>query len=81
MDALHRHMQLYRCVSWQWSYRVEGCCCSKVCTESSPDKGECHYTGKTGGGDERFFRILCVPIQDFGWGLQLLSETPLGDDG
>ena len=56
----------------EWYYA----CKPKVFAENSPAKGECDNTGNSGGEDERFLENRCVRIQDAGWDLKLISETP-----
>ena len=50
----------------------------KGSAEGSSAKSECDLTGKYGRRreNERVLGDLCVPIQDVGWALKLLSETP-----
>ena len=46
--------------------------------EDSPAKGECEHTVSAGGGDERVLENCRALIQDDGWGLGLVSDTPWG---
>ena len=54
-----------------WYFKPKGS------AEGGSGKSWCDHTGKHGRREnERVLGNLCVPIQDVGWALKLLSETP-----
>ena len=60
-----------------WAAGVTVATVTKGSAEGGSGKSWCNHTGKDGRREnERVLRNLCVPIQDVGWALKLLSETP-----